>query len=143
MAQLVNADEGDRARLVQHDAVAAARRGLAPNFKAGDEIVVTNLDHESNIAPWRELPARGVVVREWRFCLASGTTAAGLRRCFRRTRLVCFTQVSNLVERARREGIRRRIHAAGAMACVDGVAFAPHRRVDVRRSRTSRAFASS
>ena len=33
-------------------------RGMAPGFRPGDEIVVTNVDHESNIGPWRELEAQ-------------------------------------------------------------------------------------
>ena len=72
---------------------------LAPRFAAGDEIVVTNLDHESNIGPWRELAERGVVIREWRFELESGElTLDGLEAVLGpRTKLVAFTQVSNLV----------------------------------------------
>ena len=104
-------------------------------FEPGDEIVVTNLDHESNIAPWRELEARGVVIREWRFDLKTGDlTLTGLERVLgTRTRLVAFTHVSNLFGTVHdAEAFVRKIHAAGAMACVDGVAFAPHRRVDVR-----------
>ena len=42
-------------------------RALAPSLAAGDEVVVTNLDHESNVGPWRQLEERGVVIREWRF----------------------------------------------------------------------------
>ena len=40
----------------------ALRKGWA----AGDEVVVTNLDHEANIGPWRKLEETGIVVREWR-----------------------------------------------------------------------------
>jgi selenocysteine lyase/cysteine desulfurase len=108
---------------------------LAPSFEAGDEIVVTNLDHESNIAPWRELEERGVVVREWQFDLKTGDlTQAGLERVLgTRTRLVAFTHVSNLFGTVHdAAALVRKIHMAGALAVVDGVAFAPHRRVDVR-----------
>ena len=50
-----------------------------------------------------------------------------------RTRLVCFTQCANVVGTIHdAAAIVRRVHDAGALACVDGVAFAPHRRVDVR-----------
>ena len=34
-------------------------------LKPGDEIVVTNFDHESNIGPWRALEKRGIVIKEW------------------------------------------------------------------------------
>jgi cysteine desulfurase family protein (TIGR01976 family) len=136
MATLVNADAdevvlGSSATML----VRLLAAGLAPGFRPGDEIVVTNLDHESNIAPWRELAERGVVVREWRFDPSSGElTAAGLEAVLTdRTRLVCFTHVSNLVGTIHdAAAFVRRIHNAGALACVDGVAFAPHRRVDVR-----------
>jgi len=107
----------------------------ALTFEPGDEIVVTNLDHESNIAPWRELVERGVVVREWRFDPRTGDlTQAGLERVLgTRTRLVAFTHVSNLYGTVHdAAAFVRKIHAAGALACVDGVAFAPHRLVDVK-----------
>ena len=39
---------------------------LKPSLKAGDEVVVTNLDHEANIGAWRRLQDIGVVVREWK-----------------------------------------------------------------------------
>ncbi len=107
---------------------------LAPRFAPGDEIVVTNLDHESNIGPWRDLAERGLVIREWRFDLASGElTLDGLKAVLgSRTKLVAFTQVSNLVGTIHdAAAFVRLIREAGAMACVDGVAFAPHRRVDV------------
>jgi cysteine desulfurase family protein (TIGR01976 family) len=108
---------------------------LAHAFEAGDEVVVTNLDHESNIAPWRELEERGVVVREWKFDPRTGDlTPAGLERVLgTRTRLVAFTHVSNLYGTVHdAAALVRKIHMAGALAVVDGVAFAPHRRVDVR-----------
>lgn len=108
---------------------------LAPAWKPGDEIVVTNLDHEANIGPWRELLDRGLVIREWRFDPASGElTAEGLTPLLNaRTRLVAFTHVSNLYGTVHdAAALVRRIQDAGALACVDGVAFAPHRRVDVR-----------
>ena len=108
---------------------------LAPLFAPGDEIVVTNQDHEANNGAWRRLEAHGVVVREWRM---SGETddleLEDLEPLLNdRTRLVCFTHCSNIVGMIHDvKAIVERIHAAGAMACVDGVAYAPHRRVDVK-----------
>jgi len=108
---------------------------LRPLWRPGDEIVVTNLDHESNIGPWRQLEASGIRIREWRFDSDSlRLRARDLEALLsERTRLVAFTHCSNLigtVHDARR--ISRLAHDAGALSCVDGVAFAPHRRVDVR-----------
>jgi len=136
MAQVVNA-EPDEIVLGPSSTmlVRLLAAGLAPGFAPGDEIIVTNLDHEANIAPWRELEERGAVVREWKFHPVSGElTAAGLDAVLSaRTRLVCFTHVSNLIGTIHdAAAFVRKIHEAGAMACVDGVAFAPHRRVDVR-----------
>ena len=110
-------------------------RALLPLFSRGDEIVVTNLDHETNIGAWRTLEAGGLVIREWRFdpeCLE--LTREGLEPLLnQRTRMVCFTHCSNLVGTVHdAAAIIRQVHDAGALACVDGVACAPHRRVDVK-----------
>lgn len=109
-------------------------RALAPLWRPGDELVVTNLDHESNIGPWRALEREGIGVREWRFHGETATLRAeDLEPLLTpRTRLVAFTHCSNVVGTIHdAAAIVRRIHAAGAMACVDGVAYAPHRLVDV------------
>ena len=110
-------------------------RGLAPSFRPGDEIVVTDVDHESNIGPWRALERAGVVVREWRVDPVSlELPLEALKRLLgSRTRLVCVTHCSNVLGTiAPVAEIARLAHAAGAELCVDGVAFAPHRRVDVQ-----------
>ncbi len=112
---------------------------FAPALEPGDEIVVTDLDHESNIGAFRRLgegpEARpGVTVREWRFDEETQTlTEEGLRAVLgERTRLVAFTHCSNVVgalhDVARLAAVA---HEVGARVVVDGVAFAPHRRVDV------------
>jgi len=108
---------------------------LRPMLAVGDEIIVTNLDHEANVGAWRQLEERGVVLREWRFDPRS--TALDLDALDgllnNRTRLVCFTHCSNITGEINDVGaITRRAHEAGALVCVDGVAFAPHRRVDVK-----------
>jgi cysteine desulfurase family protein (TIGR01976 family) len=135
MATLVNAPEdeivlGGSSTLLLRLLAGA----LSARFAAGDEIVVTDLDHESNIGPWRAIAEKGVVIREWKMDPATAElTLAGLEKVLGpRTKLVAFTQVSNLVGTIQdAAAFVRRIQAAGAMACVDGVAFAPHRRVDV------------
>ncbi len=110
-------------------------RALLPLFSPGDEIVVTNLDHETNIGAWRALEAEGLVIREWRFDPERlELTLEELEPLLhQRTRLVCFTHCSNLIGTVHdAAAIIRRVHEAGALACVDGVACAPHRRVDVQ-----------
>lgn len=109
--------------------------GLAPSLQAGDEVVVTNLDHEANVGPWRALEARGVVVREWRFRDADQRLALeDLEPLLGpRTKLVAFTHCANVVGSIHdAQAICARVRAAGALSCVDGVAYAPHRRVDVQ-----------
>lgn len=109
---------------------------LAHLFAPGDEIVVTNQDHEANNGAWRRMAeAHGLTLREWK--MSADTDDLELEDLEPllndRTRLVCFTHCSNivgLVHDAR--AIVKRVHAAGAMTCVDGVAYAPHRRVDVK-----------
>ena len=108
---------------------------LQPLLAAGDEIVVTNQDHEANNGAWRRLASTGVVVREWRMNPETDDLEiADLEPLLsERTKLVCFTHCSNIVGLIHDvKAIVHRIHQAGALACVDGVAFAPHRRVDVK-----------
>lgn len=108
---------------------------LAPSLSPGDEIIVTNLDHEANIGAWRRLEALGMVIKEWRF--HPDTLALELddldALLTERTRLVCFTHCSNLVGAIHDvAAAARRVHDAGALVCVDGVAYAPHRAVNVK-----------
>lgn len=135
-ARLMNARPSEVA-LGPSSTVLAARlaRALGPTFAEGDEIIVTNLDHEANIAPWRRLEERGLRVREWRFRDADQALhPEDLDELLtERTRLVACTHCSNLIGTVHDIAeIARRTHEAGALLCVDGVAFAPHRRIDVR-----------
>ena len=111
-------------------------RGLARGWKEGDELVVTELDHHANVAPWRAVAKeRGLVVRT---VPLSATTFrheadAVARLVGPRTRLVAIGAASNalgtITDVAEVCGIAR---AAGALSFVDAVHFAPHELVDVR-----------
>jgi cysteine desulfurase family protein (TIGR01976 family) len=112
----------------------------APHLKPGDEIVISQASHESNAGAWYRLAApveqcgRGVVIRPWnvdpRTFDHSLEELAPLMT--ERTRLVCFPHVSNILGRvADVPAITRFVHERGAQVIVDGVAFAPHRAVDV------------
>lgn len=110
-------------------------QGLAGWFGPGDEVVVTNLDHEANIGAWLTLAERGVVLRVWEVNRDSlQLELADLDALLtRRTRLVALTYASNVLGSITPvpEAVRR-ARAVGAMVCVDGVAYAPHRAVDVQ-----------
>ena len=101
----------------------------------GDEIIVTNVDHESNIGCWGRLSGRGVVIKEWRVDRDTLTLRLeDLERLMTpRTRLVTMSQASNVVGSVHDvAAVARLVHQRGAKICVDGVAYAPHRPIDVR-----------
>jgi cysteine desulfurase family protein (TIGR01976 family) len=100
----------------------------------GEAIVVTDQDHEANTGVWRRLAAAGIDVREWKMDRETGhlDPAALDRLLDGKVRLVCFPHVSNVVGEINDvAAIVARVHAAGAVACVDGVAGAPHGLPDI------------
>lgn len=110
-------------------------QALRPWFRPGDELIVTNLDHEANIGAWRRLAEHGITVREWQMNPENAELEPGAleRLLTERTRLVCFTQCSNITGAINDvAAITRLVHAAGALACVDAVSYAPHRHLDVK-----------
>jgi cysteine desulfurase family protein (TIGR01976 family) len=113
----------------------ALGRALSRTWKAGDEIVVTRLDHDANVSTW-ELAARdaGARVRHVDIRPADCTLdLASLRACLgERTRLVAVGAASNLVGTINpiRE-ISALVHDVGAQLFVDAVHLAPHRLIDV------------
>jgi cysteine desulfurase family protein (TIGR01976 family) len=111
-------------------------RGLGRAWGQGDEIVVTELDHHANIAPWRALERdRGVTVRVVPIVAETGQLDwAELERALsRRTRLLAIGAASNalgtITDVARAVGLAQ---DRGALSFVDAVHYAPHRLVDVR-----------
>jgi len=110
-------------------------RSLAPGLRRGDRIVVTDADHEANISPWRRLQDHGVDVAVWSLNMDTHRLEPEDLRALlsERTRLVCFTHASNILGEAM--PVRRiadMVHDCGGKVCVDGVAYAPHRPIDVR-----------
>ncbi len=111
-------------------------RALAREFAPGDEIVITELDHHANIAPWRRLETEcGVTVRMAKMIPETGELdwEDFSRQISRRTKLVAIGAASNAlgtindVQRA-----REMAHAVGAKIFVDAVHYAPHGLIDVR-----------
>jgi cysteine desulfurase family protein (TIGR01976 family) len=112
---------------------------LAHAFRAGwaegDEIIVTNQDHEANSGVWRRLAATGIVVREWQADPVTGRLdiADATALINDRTRLLAVTHASNVA--ATINPIRELadlVHAVGGRIVVDGVSYAPHALVDVK-----------
>ena len=111
-------------------------RAIAATFAAGDEIVVTTLDHEANVSPWRAIAAdRGLVVRTVDIHPEDGTLDLDSLQAALgdRTRLVAFGYASNALGTINPVAeIVRRAHAAGALTYLDAVHFAPHGSIDVQ-----------
>ncbi len=110
-------------------------RSIAPGLEAGDEIVVTDTDHEANITPWLRIADDRLRIRTWRLNRDSRRLEIEDLRALlnERTRLVCFTHASNLLGDATPvKEITELVHSHGAKVCVDGVAYAPHRPLPVR-----------
>jgi len=99
-----------------------------------DEIVVAESAHEANAGPWHRLAADGFRIRTWpldprTLSLRVGDLEPLLTS---RTRLVAFPHVSNLLGHIDdAAAITRAARDAGARVVVDGVAYAPHRAIDV------------
>lgn len=110
-------------------------KAMLRQFKAGDEVIVTITDHESNIGPWVWLEDRGVVIKFWpmnkeTYELELDALDAIMTE---KTKLVAFTHVSNLLGTINNvKEITQFIHDRGALVCVDAVAYAPHRAIDVQ-----------
>jgi cysteine desulfurase family protein (TIGR01976 family) len=103
-------------------------------LEPGQEIVLAETGHEANLGPWKRLERIGVKVRWWRVDPATFTCPLdGLRELLNeRTALVALPHVSNLLGGVvDLPAIVAMAHAAGARVVADGVAFAPHRAIDV------------
>ena len=110
-------------------------RALGRNWGPGDEVVVTELDHEANVAPWRALAReRGIAVRSVTFDRKTGELVLDelQRMVTKKTRLVAIGAASNALGTISpvREATRL-AHARGALCFVDAVHFAAHQVIDV------------
>lgn len=111
-------------------------RALGRSFGTGDEIVVTELDHHANVAPWRALEKeRGITVRVAKMNAATGQLDWDdfTRQLNARTKVVAIGAASNALGTI--TDVRRAAalaHDFGAQVFVDAVAYAPHVLVDVR-----------
>jgi len=111
-------------------------RALGRELRPGDEVVVTRLDHDGNVAPWCALEERGCRVRfvdiDPRDCTLDMDDLE--RQITPRTRLVAVGYASNAVGTINKvEEITHLAHSAGALVYIDAVHYAPHGPIDVRR----------
>ena len=109
-------------------------RSIAETIRPGDEIVITNLDHDANVAPWTDLEAAGAVIRS-AGVLPDGTLNVDELQSLlnARTRLVAVTHASNAIGTVPDvAAITQMAHDAGAQVFIDAVQYAPHGPIDVQ-----------
>jgi len=113
----------------------AISRSIGRELGPGDEIVLTHLDHDANISPWRALEERGVTIRMVEIHGDDCTLDMNdlVRKVTDRTKLVAVGYASNAVGTINDvRKIIRLAHERGAVAYIDAVHYAPHGPIDVR-----------
>jgi cysteine desulfurase family protein (TIGR01976 family) len=113
----------------------AISRAIGRELKAGDEILLTHLDHDANVSTWRALEEHGVKIQfadiNEHDCTLNLDDLA--RKITPRTKVVAVGYASNAVGTINDvKTIIRLAHDAGAMAYIDAVHYAPHGPIDVR-----------
>ena len=111
----------------------AMSRSIGRELGAGDEIVLTHLDHDANISPWRALEERGAIIQmadiHEEDCTLDMDDLS--RKITDRTKLVAVGYASNAVGTINDvKEIVRLAHDCGALAYVDAVHYAPHGPID-------------
>ena len=103
-------------------------------LKPGDEVIVTNQDHEANVGAWRRLSEHGMVVKEWQINSESAELEIDdLKNLLsEKTRIVAVTHCSNIVGSINDlKSIAKLVHEYDAYIVGDGVSYAPHGFPDV------------
>ena len=110
-------------------------RALSSHIKPGDEIIVTNQDHEANIGAWRNLSKIGAVIKEWKINLDnSELEIEDLQKLLSpKTKIVAVTHTSNIVGSNNNiKEIAKIVHKNNSLIVADGVSYAPHGLPDVK-----------
>jgi cysteine desulfurase family protein (TIGR01976 family) len=111
-------------------------RTLARTWQPGDEVIITDLDHHANVAPWRALEAdRGIVVKSARMVRESGKVDYEhlAQLVSKRTKLIAIGGASNAIGTINDlPRVRSIARDAGALMFVDAVHLAPHAKIDVQ-----------
>jgi cysteine desulfurase family protein (TIGR01976 family) len=113
----------------------ALARAIGRVLEPGDEIVVTTLDHDANVAPWRALEEMGMVIRQVDIRESDCTLDLDdfERKLNANTKLVAVGYASNAVGTINPVArITEMAHDAGALMFIDAVHYAPHGPLDVR-----------
>jgi len=113
----------------------ALARAIGRELKPGDEIVVTTLDHDANVSPWRALEEKGAVIHQVDIREADCTLDLDdlKRKITAKTKLVAVGYASNAVGTINPVAeITKLAHDAGALMFIDAVHYAPHGPIDVR-----------
>src|SRR6185295_19426058 len=136
MAEFINADPGE---IVLGPSttlnVYLMTQALRSWWKAGDEIIVTEQDHEANVGAWRRLEEFGLVIKEWPVDRKTGALQEGAldQLLTDKTKLIALTHCSNVCSIVHDiPAIVKKAHAKGALVFVDGTAYAPHFPIDVK-----------
>ncbi len=136
VARFVNADDGEIVFTKgATEAINLVAAGIGSTLKAGDEIVLTEMEHHANIVPWHFLRERQGVVLRFAPVLDDGRLdLAGLGALIGpRTKVVAVSHMSNVLGTVNPVAeIARMAHAAGAIFLVDGCQAVVHQTVDVK-----------
>ena len=139
VARLINANHDEE--VVMGGATTALMfqliQAILPQVRPGDEVILTNTDHEANIGAWLRLQAAGAKVHFWNVNPETlELDLSDLQRLLSpRTMWVAMTHASNVLGTVNPVAeVAKRVHAVGGRLCVDAVAYAPHRLVDVQAS---------
>ena len=104
-------------------------------LKTGDEVIVTNQDHEANVGAWRRLSEHGMVVKEWQINSETAELEIDDLKTLlsEKTRIVAVTHCSNIVGSINDlKSIAKLVHEYDAYIVGDGVSYAPHGFPDVQ-----------
>lgn len=126
----------------QHPVLGASTTQLFMNLAGalklneGDEIILSKMEHETNVKPWLAMAGRLKLTIKWWVSEkpALKLTPENLKPLLsEKTKFVACTHVSNILGTIHDvKAIADAVHEVGALLCVDGVSYAPHRQVDVK-----------
>lgn len=106
---------------------------LGSSIKAGDEILITEIEHHANLVPWQQLAQRTGATLKWFKALPDGRLDVDPSLISERTKIVALTGQSNVTGVIPPVAeVAALAHAAGALVLADGAQLVPHHPVDVK-----------